>query len=374
MLASSLQKLVGFFLMFDPAFQHLADGVDVSADAYTDFYFVRYESDTSGQATYQIFNPGVNSANITAIAYDYMGNTLGNTTYTIPPKGQYSFAFNSIASSSGYVHVTSTQPVSGVEIFGNSAEIAALRAAPAGTETRLFFPHFAVNQGYTSLIGVVNTSALTANLTLTAYQESGSILGTPAVRQVNGNGQLLESASSLFGLSSGGILTGYIIVTSDQPGITGFSAFNYTSGSISSVSAVPSQSVPQPMLIFSHIANQWPSGTPNDPYLTGIALLNPYGTQVGYLMKVFDGSGNEVGEMTDILGPYQKVSRLLSWSTPGAGFFTSSDSTFQLGSGHIEVTALDPTTGTAGYQLLGFEMFFTLSQSQLAAVMAQFPN
>jgi hypothetical protein len=243
-----------------------------------------------------------------------------------------------------------------------------------GTEARLFFPHFAVNQGWSSLIGVVNTSALLANLTLTAYQDSGSILGTPAVRQVNGNGQLLESASSLFGLGSGGILTGYIIVTSDQPGITGFSAFNYANGSISSVSAVPSQSVPQPMLIFSHVAHQWPSGTAGDPYLTGIALLNPYGTQVGYQLTVFDGSGNQVAQMIDVLGPYQKVSKLLSWSTPGPGFFTSSDSTFNLGSGHIEVTALDPTTGSPGYQLLGFEMFFTLSQSQLAAVMAQFPN
>ena len=373
-LASSIQKLVGFFLIFDPAFQHLADGVDVSSDTYTDFYFVRHESDSSGQATYQIFNPGVNTATISATAYDYLGNVQGTANFTVPVKGVHPFAFNSIASSSGYIHVTSDRPVSGVEIFGNSNEVAALRAAPAGTETRLFFPHFAVNGGYTSVIGVVNTSTSPANLILTAYADNGSILAAPVQLKLNGNGQVVESASDLFGLGPGGIITGYIIATSDQPGITGFSAFNYTNGSVSSVSAVPSQSVPQPMLIFSHIANLWPSGTPNDPYLTGIALLNPYGTQVGYLMKVFDGSGNEVGEMTDILGPYQKVSKLLSWSTPGAGFFTSSDSTFQLGSGHIEVTALDPTTGTAGYQLLGFEMFFTLSQSQLAAVMAQFPN
>ena len=356
------------------AVQHLADGVDVSSDTYTDFYFVRHESDSSGQATYQIFNPGVNTATISATAYDYLGNVQGTANFTVPVKGVHPFAFNSIASSSGYIHVTSDRPVSGVEIFGNSNEVAALRAAPAGTETRLFFPHFAVNGGYTSVIGVVNTSTSPANLILTAYADNGSILAAPVQLKLNGNGQVVESASDLFGLGPGGIITGYIIATSDQPGITGFSAFNYTNGSVSSVSAVPSQSVPQPMLIFSHIANLWPSGTPNDPYLTGIALLNPYGTQVGYLMKVFDGSGNEVGEMTDILGPYQKVSRLLSWSTPGAGFFTSSDSTFQLGSGHIEVTALDPTTGSAGYQLLGFEMFFTLSQSQLAAVMAQFPN
>jgi hypothetical protein len=367
-LASSLQKLVGFFLIFDPTFTHLADGVDVSADTYTDFFFVRHESDSSGQATYQVFNPGVNSASMTARLMSSSGAQLNSLTQTVPPKGQYTFAFNSVAASNGYVHVTSDRPVTGLEIFGNTTEVAALRAATAGTETRLFFPHFAVNQGYTSLIGVVNPSSTTANLTLTAFANDGSVLGTPAQRVINANGQLLESASSLFGLASGDMITGYVVVDSDQVGITGFSAFRYANGSVQSISAVPSESVPQQTLLFSHIAHEWPSGTPGDNYLTGIALLNPFGTPITYTMTVFDGSGSQVAQVTNVLGAHAKVAKLLSWPTAGAGFFTAgeSDPRFQLSGGHIEVTT--------DYQLLGFEMFFTQSVSQLAAVMAQFPN
>jgi len=363
-LASALQKLVGFFLIFDPTFTHLADGVDVSADTYTDFLLVRHESDSSGAATYRLFNPGINTANITYTLLSSSGGTLsGPTTAAVPAKGQYMFAFNTVAASSGYVHVTSDRPITGLEIFGNTTELAALRAAPAGTEARLFFPHFAVNQGYTSLIGVVNPSSTTANLTLTAYANDGSVLGTPAQRVINANGQLLESASSLFGLASGDMITGYVVVDSDQVGITGFSAFRYANGSVQSISAVPSESVPQQTLLFSHIAHEWPSGTPGDNYLTGIALLNPFGTSISYTMTVFDGTGMPVAQMTDVLGPHAKVAKLLSWPTAGAGFFTQD---LPLGSGHVEVTT--------DYQLLGFEMFFTQSLSQLAAVMAQFPN
>jgi len=363
-LGSSIQKLVGFFLIFDQTFSHLADGVDVSADTYTDFFLVWHESDSSGAATYRLFNPGINTANITYTLLSSSGGMLsGPTTAAVPAKGQYMFAFNTVAASSGYVHVTSDRPITGLDIFGNTSEVAALRAAPAGTEARLFFPHFAVNQGYTSLIGVVNPSSTTANLTLTAYANDGSVLGAPVQRTVNGKGQLLESASSLFGLGSGGMITGYAVVESDQVGITGFSAFNYAKGSVQSISAVPSESVPQQTLLFSHIAHEWPSGTPGDNYLTGIALLNPFGTSISYTMTVFDGTGRQVAQMTDVLGPHAKVAKLLSWPTAGAGFFTQD---LPLGSGHVEVTT--------DYQLLGFEMFFTQSLSQLAAVMAQFPN
>jgi parallel beta-helix repeat protein len=361
-LASSLQKLVGFFLIFDPTFTHLADGVDVSSDTYTDFFLMRHESDSSGQATYQVFNPGVNAANVTATLMSSAGSQISSLTQTVQPKGQYMFAFNSVAASDGYVHVTSDRPVTGLEVFGNTTEVAALRAAPAGTDTRLFFPHFAVNEGYTSLIGVVNPSSSVATLTLTAYGNGGSVLGSPASRTVSANGQLLESVSSLFGLGSGGMITGYVIVDSDQAGIAGFSAFRYANGSVQSISAVPSESVPKQTLLFSHIAHEVASGTP-DQYLTGIALLNPFGTSIHYTMKVFDSTGTERAELTDTLGPGAKVAKLLSWPTAGAGFFTQD---LPLSGGHIEVTT--------DYQLLGFEMFFTQSLSQLAAVMAQFPT
>jgi hypothetical protein len=115
-------------------------------------------------------------------------------------------------------------------------------------------------------------------------------------------------------------------------------------------------------LLFSHIAHQVRSAS-GDTYLTGVALLNPYGAPVTYTMKVFDSTGIAVAQMTDVIGPRGKVSKLLSSPVAGGGFFTQPIS---LAGGHIEVTT--------NRQLIGFELFFTQSLSQLVAVMAQFPD
>ena len=363
-LGSSLQKLSGFFLIFDQQLSRLADGVDVSSDTCTDCYFMRHQSDSNGQTTYQVFNPGANSANVVARLMSSSGIQMdAPRTSTLPPKGQFTFTFNNVDASSGYVRVTSDQPVSGLEIYGNTAEIAALPAVPAGTEARLFFPQIAVNTGYASFIGVLNTSTSSATLMLDAYGNDGNVLGQPAQRTLGPGGQLLESAQTLFGLEqSGDLITGYVVVKADQPGIAGFCAFQYTDSTVQSYAAVPAQSVPRQRLLLSHVAHQVPAGTGGN-YLTGIALLNPYGTAIAYTLKVFDSSGVQVDQLSDTLGPHAKVAKLLSHPLPGAGFFTR---TMPLSGGHIEVTT--------DYQLLGYELFFTESLTQLAAVMAQFPD
>ena len=76
--------------------------------------------------------------------------------------------------------------------------------------------------------------------------------------------------------------------------------------------------------------------------------------------SVFDVSGTKIAEMSDVLGPGQKVAKYLSHASPGAGFFTQP---MALGNGHVEVKT--------DYGLLGFELFFTESFSQLASVPAQ---
>jgi hypothetical protein len=70
-----------------------------------------------------------------------------------------------------------------------------------------------------------------------------------------------------------------------------------------------------------------------------------------------------VAQGTFQLGPRQKVARLLSHPTAGAGFFTQPIS---LSGGHVEVQS--------SYGLIGFELFFTEDLSQLASVPAQIGN
>jgi parallel beta-helix repeat protein len=362
-LASSLQRIAGFFLIFDPTFSRLTNGTSVSDQTSTDLVFMRHEFDSSGKATYVLFNPGVNPANITANLWASSGTLMdAPRTATIAPKGQYVFAFDSVTSSSGYVRVQSDRPISGLELYGNTQQISVLGFAPPATEARLYFPHIALNGGYSTLIGMTNPNAVAANVLLTAYDDNGQILGTPQLQHLGPNGQLLQGASDLFGIGSGPLTTGYVVAQSDQAGVQGFTAFAYNDGIHQSAAAVPVDSVPRQHLLFSHVAHQAPAGS-GETYLTGVAILNPFGTTIDYTIQVFDGSGNLVAQKSDVLAPHQKVAKILSHPQAGAGFFTQA---MPLSNGHIEVLT--------SYGVLGFELFFTQDLSQIASVPAQIAN
>jgi len=363
-LATSASGLAGFFLIFDPTFSHFSSGVNVSSQTGKDIVFMLHEFDLNGKATYVISNPGVNSANITATLFSSAGQSIGlPQTATVTSRGQLVFGFNSVTLSSGYVRVQSDRPVSGLEIIGNTNFLSALGGFSPGSEGRLFFPHYAVGGNFSTQIGIVNSAAAAANLTLSAYDSSGNLLGGTTPPPLPAGGQLLQDVTNLFGIAAGAsVQTGYIVAQSDQPGIMGFTNFTYNDGTHISTAAVPADSVPRQHLLFSHVAHQVPSGS-GVPYQTGIALLNPFGTTLGYTISVFDGEGNLLAQASNTLGPHQKIAKILSHAVAGAGFFTQS---LPLGSGHIEVLT--------DYGLLGFELFFTEDYSQLASVPAQVGN
>jgi minor extracellular serine protease Vpr len=362
LLAASNIKPVGFSLIFDPAFRLFSTGANATPQTGMDLVFMRHEYDANGATNYVIANPGVNTANVTATLYDATGGSHGQQTSTIAPKGQTVLNFNSSNLSSGFVNIASNQPVSGIELVGNSSRQAALSAFSPGTEARIFFPHYTVGGGYTTHVGTVNSSASVANLTITAYDNNGNILGTPYSVQLAAGGQFLGSVSDLFGISTAGaIQTGYLVAQSNQPGIMGYTDFTYNDGIHNADANVPADSVPSTKLLFAHVANGIPTGT-GSPELTGIALLNPYGTQVPYTITVYDDNGNQVAQASYTLGPHQKIGKLLSYPDPTltAAFFTQP---IILGGGHIEVTST--------YGLIGLELFLAQDVSQLTSVPAQ---
>jgi len=200
-------------------------------------------------------------------------------------------------------------------------------------------------------------------LTLNAYDNGGNLLASKTSIVLPAGGQLLQTVTDLFGISaSGDTKTGYIVAQGDQPGIMGFQEFSFNDGIHTSDAAVPADSVPRRHLIFSHVAQGAETGS-GVPYQTGIALLNPFGTTIGYTISVFDRTGTLVAQASDTLGPHQKVAKVLTYPLEGAGFFTQP---FTLGSGHIEVVT--------DYGLLGFELFFAEDLSQMAGVPAQGGN
>ncbi len=359
-LAGSTRRLAGFFLLFDQSFNRFADGVDAGDRTSADLIFMRHAADSSNQTAYAVFNPTTNSATVTAALYGIAGTMIGvPKTGQIPPKGQLAFSFEETTLSSGYVRLRSDRPVSGLELVGNREELSALGAAMRGSDGFLYFPHFALNQGFSTVIGVLNTTGDPVKLTLSAYGNDGSLLGAPVSRSLVANGQLLESVSSMFGLSSGALLTGYVAVRGDRGGLAGFTDFQFDDGRALSAASVPASSLLRPKLLFSHVAHQTSAGS-GGTYQTGIALLNPLGVPVQYTMRVFNGPGEKVAEKTETIGAGEKIAKLLSHPAAGAGFFTQS---LPLSGGHVEVTS--------DYGLIGFELFFTEDFSQLASVPAQ---
>jgi subtilisin family serine protease len=368
-LATSNSKLAGFSLIFDRNFSLFSTGTNATAQAGTDLVFMRHDPDANGSTNYYVVtNPGVNATNITATLYNTTGQSIGQKTATIAPKAQTVFNFSS--STAGYVAVqqplnSNIVPLSGVELVGNSTRQAALGAFSPSSEARIFFPHYAVGSDVSTQIGIVNSSLTSvANVTLTAYDNNADLVGTTSF-QIAAGGQFLGSVADVFQIPTGGATqVGYLVAQGDQPGIMGYTDFTYynSNGSPIADATVPADSVPSNTLLFSQIANGVPSGT-GALFWTGIALVNPFGTQVPYTMTVYDQSGNSVATGSYTLGPHHKVSKVLSSpvdSNLNDVFFAQN---LILQDGYIVVSS--------SYGVIGVTIYYTQDLSQMASVPAQ---
>jgi minor extracellular serine protease Vpr len=359
-LASSQSSLTGFFLISDPEFSRFATGANASSQIGNEIVFMRPQSNSAATPKYAVFNPGINAANITATLYDSSGLSIGQPqAAVIPPKGQVILQFASSPPSSGYVRVQSDRPVLGLEIIGNANSSSALSGVSPGLQTRLFFPFSAVGSNYSTQIGIINTSGSSANLTINSYDDNGNLLGSKEAALPAG-GQLLEAITDLSGIPADGPTeTGYVVAQSDQPGIMGFSDIVYNNRVINSDAATPSQSMPSRHLLFPDVIQGISSGS-GVPYETGIVLLNPFGTTIGYTISVFDNNGKLIAQADSTIGPHRRIGKVLSSPVQGSGFFAQP---ITMGNGHIEVVT--------DYGLLGLEMFFTDDLSQMASLPAQ---
>ena len=365
-LGTSDQKPAGFFTLADPGYSKFATGANASTSAAVDLVFMRHQSSSGRNTSYAIFNPGVNSANVTATLYASDGSSAANHTAVIPAKGRTILQFTD-AIATGYLRVQSDRPITGVELVGSQTVVAALSAASPDSQAQLFFPQFAVGGNESTEIGIVNTSSSPANLTLNAYDNSGNLLGSVQYTASNGNalpagGQVMQTMTDLFGFPSTSptTLTGYLVAQSDQPGLMGYTGFEINNGTTSADATVPANSIPSQRLFFSQIANEIPAGT-GVTERTGVALLNPLGVAVAYQITVYDKNGNVVAQANNTLGPHEKVAKYLAWpGVPDSSFFTQD---LTMSNGHIEVTS--------EYGLIGLELFFTDDFSQIASVPAQ---
>ena len=350
---SSPVELKGFFITGDPAFAQDFDSADVSSEVARELIFMHAAADPARnvQTYYVVCNPNDRSA---LVRLSFTGVGRPPEVLLIPPKGLRVVRLEAPAPvDSGYMRLQSDQPVTGIQLISNAERLTVLRPVPVSAEGRdLVFPHFAVNEGFTTRISLINPTVERADVLLTALDNEHNVLGQWPSHLDPGQ-HLRASVSDLFSIgSSRGLMSGYLRLESGLPGLIGFTEFDYDRGR--ATAAIPVAPVPKRNLVFSHVVHNFPDGA-GGVYSTGIALMNPSSEYAIYTYRLHDREGNKIAHKYNILGPGMKLALMLN------ELFDEPLPT--LSGGYLEVWSRDG--------LYGYELFFTQRVDRLAAVPAQ---
>ena len=167
------------------------------------------------------YNPAEAAATITITPYSSQGTLLTPSTLPIAGKGKYVgiVAGLGLPAETAWFRIDSTRPLSGFELFGtvNGNQVAAY-AGNGGTGAKSgVFAKIEKNGGWTG-IAFVNTEAGAASVTLTAYNDRGTVVATQ-VLPVGGHAKVVNYAEAIFLQDISGAT--YIAFSSDR-NVVGF--------------------------------------------------------------------------------------------------------------------------------------------------------
>ena len=178
--------------------------------------------------------------------------------------------------------------LAGLVMYGRKDPVkAGIAALPASTtlEETHYLPHFASDSIWFTGVAVANPSTATdAHVTLSAFSNTGTAMGTPANWTVPARGKRAETFRSLFPGQSG---TGWVKVESD----TDVLVFNLYGNTLNGGLAALPSCEPRESLVLPHFLS-------NTSWWTGVAVLNPGATQSLLTLKAFDRDGTSIQENT----------------------------------------------------------------------------
>jgi len=181
----------------------------------------------------------------------------------------------------------------GLELFAGDKTLSGVLLKDDSTDT-LYFPHVASNDKWWTGIAAYNPSSSGANLTVTPYTKSGSLLDTLSV-DIDAGGKYLGNAK---GLNLPGN-TAWFKIDSSQP-LNGFELFGSTGANeankwLAGYSAVD---INRQEGVFPKLDREgW----------TGIAFVNISNTDTSVTLSLYDDEGVKIADETIALAGYEKV-------------------------------------------------------------------
>jgi len=167
------------------------------------------------------YNPAESACTITITPYSAQGAPLSPSTLSIAGKGKYVGIVSELGlpAQTAWFKIDSTRPLSGFELFSTAdGNQLAAYAESGGTGSKAgIFAKIEKNGGWTG-IAFVNTEGGAASVTLTAYNDSGTVVATQ-VLPVGGHAKVVHYAEAIFMQDISGAT--YIAYSSDR-NVVGF--------------------------------------------------------------------------------------------------------------------------------------------------------
>jgi len=196
---------------------------------------------------------------------------------------------------------------------------------------------------------VVNLDSIPGSVNLELIGDDGSQIGTNRVVPIAVGGKIYVTGADFFlGSAPSGLTQGYLRVTSNGVRLSGSVTFSdAVNGTFAA--ALPLVSTLAKSQILSHVAS-------NSLFFTGLAILNPGGSDANVTIDVYTDTGQKYETLTQVVRAGHRVSQLLTEYFPS---LVGQDRS----SGYIKVTADE---GIACFGLFG-----TSSLSALSAIPTQ---
>lgn len=334
-------NLRGFYLIGDDAVTVL-DGTN-GARPYREQILPFLANDAKTDTEINIINPTdqVAIATLRTITFDGTLSEFGASALTLQPHAVFRKSTKEIFNSSdyslgAYYSISSNVGLLAMELVENHVEpsLACLNGVDVNAADRtLNFPHAVLGGDYFSLLGVINLLDIPQTVSISLFQEDGTLVNTGSVRNpisitLDPKASTRISLADLFHLQSslGELLSGWVKVESNFGPITGFAAYGNFSNP--TLAAVTPQIRPFNQMVFSHLAPQ------SLGYFTGLALLNVNSTSASVRLAVLDKSGMTVATQDLKLASGHKIAKLISELIPeakeqvGGSLLVSSDQPF----------------------------------------------
>ncbi len=241
---------------------------------------------------------GMNPLN-TAELYDPASGTVTSTgVMTSLHNGHSATLLQSETAEDGHIRMTSTQGLILTEIATQGDALTALNGIAMKLFSgvfRLYDPHFAETDQFTTILNVINGNEEDAEATVTLHSPDGSVIGQPYRRVLVKGEQLKRSLVSIFGAEAGlHNATGWIEIESTRDLVVGTASLIYDGGS--AVTTLQLSGTPMERFVF-------PVAAQDGSYRTGIALLNSGDSPANVTIELWGPGGTLDRSTTQTLAP-----------------------------------------------------------------------